>query len=57
MYHSFINLNQILMAGIPVSDYPFDDNIKLGIAHEKAFIPFGTYGTTVYFDLMVPNQC
>ena len=49
MDHSLINQNQIRMAVIPVSDDPFYDNLKLVIAHEKVFVPFGTDGTTVFF--------
>ena len=52
----FINPNQIRMAGIPVSDNPFYDNQKIDITHEKLFIPFGTYGMTVYFDSRVSTQ-
>ena len=56
MDHSLINPNQIRMSGITVSDDTFDENIKLGIAHEKVFVPFSTDGTTVYFSSMVPTQ-
>ena len=44
------------MAGIPVSDYPFDKNRKLGIDHKKVFIHFGTDVATVYFDSIAPTQ-
>ena len=56
MHHSLINPNQIQMVGIPVSDYPFDKNRKLGISDEKLFTPFSTYGMKVYCDSRVPNQ-
>ena len=56
MDHSIFNPNLIWMAVIPVSDYPFDENRKLVIAREKAFIPFVTGGTTVNFDSIVPTQ-
>ncbi len=56
MDHLLINPNQIRMTGTPVSDDPFDATRKLGIAHEKVFIPFSTDGTTVYFDTRVPTQ-
>ena len=56
MDHSLINPNQIRTTGIPVSDDPFDTTRKLGIAHDKVFIPFSTDGTTVYFDTRVPTQ-
>ena len=42
VYHLLINPNQIGMVGIPISDDTFEENQKLGIAHEKSFIPFGT---------------
>ena len=56
MDHSLINPNQIRMTGIPVSDDPFDTTRKLGIAHDKLFIPFSTDGTAVYFDTRVPTH-
>jgi hypothetical protein len=62
MDHSLINPNQIRMMGTSVSDDPFDNTRKLGISHDKLFIPFSTDGTTVYFDTRVPtyqemNEC
>ena len=33
MDHSIINPNQIRITVMPVSDYPFDKNRKIGIAH------------------------
>ena len=56
MDHSLINPNYIFMAGISFLDDPFDDNQKIGIAHEKVFIHFITDGTAVYFDSRVPTQ-
>ena len=50
MDHSIINPNQIWMAGIPVLDGPLENSIKLGITHEKVFVPFSTYVRTVYLD-------
>ena len=44
------------MVGIHVSNDNFDDNLNLGIAHEKVFIPFSNDGKTVYFDSRVPTQ-
>ena len=44
------------MAGISFLDDPFDDNQKIGIAHEKVFIHFNTDGTAVYFDSRVPSH-
>ena len=54
MDHFLIDPNHIRMAGIPVSDYPFDKNKNIGIFNEKLLIRFGTDGTTVYFDSRVP---
>ena len=42
---------------MPVSDDPFDENLKLGISHKKVFIPFKTDGTKAYFDSRVLTQC
>ena len=56
MDHLLINPNQIWMAGIPVSNDPFDENQNIGISHENMFIPFGTYGKTLYFYSRVPTQ-
>ena len=56
MEHSLINPNQIQMTVMPVSDYPFDDNQKLGISHRKVFVPFNTDGTAVYFGLIFLTQ-
>ena len=44
------------MTGMPVSGGLFDENRKFGISHKKDFIPFKSYGTTVYFDSIVPTQ-
>ena len=56
MNHLLINPNQIRMAGIPVSDDPFEENKNIGINNENVFIPLSTYGKTVYFYLRVPIQ-
>ena len=49
MDHSLINPNRVWMAGIPVSDSHFYDNLKLGITHEKVLISYGNYEKKVYF--------
>ena len=56
MDQSLINQTNICMAGISVSDDPFDENRKLGIVHEKVFILFDTDGKIVYFDSRVTTQ-
>ena len=56
MDHSLLNPNQIQMAVMPISDDPFDENRKLGIAHKRVLIPFKTDRTTVYFDSRFPTQ-
>ena len=49
MDHFTINPNQIRMAGIPVSDDPFEENKNLGITNENVFIPLSTYGKQYIF--------
>ena len=56
MDHSFVNSNQICMTVTPLSDDPFDTTHQLWIHREDAFIPFKTYGTTVYFDTHLPTE-
>ena len=53
MDNSLNNTNKIKMTVTPVSDDPFDDNRKLGIANKKVFITFQTDENTVYFDSIV----
>ena len=53
MKHSLINPNQICEYGLPVYDDPFS-NSHFGIDGNKAFIPFNTMGTIVYFETCVP---
>ena len=56
MNHSLINPNQIRIQGTPVSDDPFDDTHRLGINHNKQFVPFETDGTWVFFKTHVPTD-
>ena len=54
MDHSLINKNQIRSFGIPLSDDPFDRNLKFGIDHKKMLIPFSMEGKTILFNTYVP---
>jgi hypothetical protein len=53
MDHSLINPNHIHEYGLPVYDNPFSKQ-QFGIDGNKAFIPFNTTGTIVYFETCVP---
>jgi hypothetical protein len=55
MDHSLINPNQICEYGLPVYDDPFSKK-QFGIDGNKAFIPFNTTGTIVYFETSVPTD-
>jgi hypothetical protein len=52
MNHSLINPNQIHEYGLPVYGNPFS-NSHFGIDRNKAFIPFNTMVTIVYFETHV----
>ena len=56
MDHSLVKSNRISTTGIPVSDFPFNSTLQLGIHHKLAFITFQTDGTEIYFETHVPKM-
>ena len=57
MDHSLINPNQVRITGISLCDDPFDPIRALGIDIEthSLFIPFKTFGTTMFFETRRPK--